>query len=233
MNKIHFGYDIKKDAWSWVLIAKSKNLWGRDPKRQVVHIPDDLLKKIQKNNHQKAEAFVVDYLKNHPRRKYREKVINEEIKALESIWKTKEAEYFKILAEITQKPIYRKNFGAYFTSGFKCPYNPVQAWFMVSMWHGLPSSIGTIGHELLHFQFIHHYEKFCLQNGLSKNQFDDLKESLTFLLNEKEFENITLQNDQGYPDHQKLRAQLKKLWQKQKNFEKFLEKAIVLTKKMR
>jgi hypothetical protein len=222
MNRIHFGYDIKKDAWSWVLIAKSKNIWGRDPKRQVVHIPDDLLKKILKNNHRKAEVFVVDYLKNHPNRKYREKVIREEIKALENIWRTKEAEYFKILEQITQKPIYRKNFGAYYTSGFMCPYNLIQAWFMVSMWHNIPFSIGTICHEVMHLQFHYYYEKWCLKNGLSKDQFHNLKESLTFLLNEPEFENIILQNEQGYPDHLKLRSQLQKLWQKEKNFEKFL-----------
>lgn len=46
MPKVSFSYDIKKDAWSWVLIAKSKSHWGMDPKKQVEHIPDDLLKKI-------------------------------------------------------------------------------------------------------------------------------------------------------------------------------------------
>ena len=230
MTQIAFGYDIKKDAWSWVLIAKAKSHWGRDIKSQVVHIPDDLLKKILNNPRPKAEAFVVEYLKNHPRRKYREKVINEEIKALENIWRTKEIEYFKILEKVTQKLIYRKNFGAYYTSGFMCPYNIAQAWFMVSMWHNIPFSIGTICHEVMHLQFHYYYEKWCLEKGLSKDQFQDLKESLTFLLNEPEFENIILQNELGYPDHLKLRTQLKKLWQKEKNFELFLEKAIDLTK---
>jgi len=226
MPKVTFDYDIKKDAWSWVLIAKSKSHWGIDPKRQVEHIPDDLLKKILKNPRPKAEKLVCEHLKNHPKHQYREKVIKEETKTLEEIWRTKEKEYFQKLAKITQKPIYRDNFGAFFTSGFMCPYNLKEAWFMISMWHNLVSSIGTICHELLHLQFTHHYEKWCLQNGLSKKQFGDLKESLTFLLNEPEFENITLVEDTGYPKHQKLRAQLQKFWQKEKNFEKFLEKAI-------
>jgi len=28
MNKLNFDYNIKKDAWSWVLIAKDKDMWG-------------------------------------------------------------------------------------------------------------------------------------------------------------------------------------------------------------
>ncbi len=231
MSYINFDYDIKKDAWSWVIIAQLPCRWGRDPKRQVRHIPDDLLKKILKNPRSKAEKIVVNYLENHPKRQYKEKVIREEAKALEKIWRTKEKEYFKKLEKITQKPIYRKNFGAFFTSGFMCPYKWQEGWFMVSMWHNIPFSISTICHEILHFQFLHYYGKWCLKKGLSKTKLEDLKEALTFLLNEPEFENIILVKDEGYPKHQKLRAQLQKVRQKEKNFKKFLEKAINVLKK--
>ena len=48
MPKVIFKYDIKKDAWSWVLIAKHKNCWGLNWHSQVEHIPDGLLNKILK-----------------------------------------------------------------------------------------------------------------------------------------------------------------------------------------
>lgn len=82
MPKVTFGYDIKKDAWSWVLIAKNKDCWGIKWEDQVSHIPNDLLKKILKNPHPKAEKLVVKHLENHQKREYREKVIKEEIKTL-------------------------------------------------------------------------------------------------------------------------------------------------------
>lgn len=107
-----------------------------------------------------------------------------------------------------------------------CPYNPEEAWFMISMWHNIPMSITTICHELLHFHFLYYYGKYLKKKGLSQNKIEDLKESLTFLLNESEFDEIILVEDKGYPAHQKLRVQLNQLWQKEKNFERFLEKAI-------
>jgi hypothetical protein len=229
MPKVIFSYDIKKDAWSWVLIAKSKSHWGRDPKSQIIHIPDNLLKKILENPRPKAEEFVIEHLKNHPKREYREKVIYEEINALCNIWQTKEESYFKILSEITKKPIYAEKFGAYTTSGFMCPYsfgkNSID-WFMFSMWHNLPFSITTICHELMHFQFLYYYKDKLKKSGLSESQIGDLKESLTFLLNAKEFKSIILSEDQGYPDHQELRKYLLKVWNKEKDFDKLINQAV-------
>lgn len=58
---------------------------------------------------------------------------------------------------------------------------------------------------------------------------DDLKEALTFILN-TDFNDLLLVEDKGYPAHQKLRKKLKKIWEKEKNFNKFLDKAIMLMK---
>jgi len=61
--KVNFSYDLKKDAWSWVVIAKSKDLWGLSWKDQVAHIPDDLLIKIKKNNFAQAQKIVEKYIR--------------------------------------------------------------------------------------------------------------------------------------------------------------------------
>jgi len=90
----------------------------------------------------------------------------------------------------------------------------------------LPFSITTICHELLHLQFLHYYRDYLEKKGLNDKQIEDIKESLTFLLNEPEFENIILSKDRGYPEHQRVRQQLKKIWQENKTFSKFLDKAI-------
>jgi len=232
MAKVNFKYDIKKDAWSWVLVAKKKNgMWGMDRKKEILYIPSFLLEQIIKADKKEAEDLVYKYLINHPKKQIRKTVINNQIKALENSWRKIEGIYFKTLEKIIQKPIYTKKFTCYITSGFMCPYNPEKNWFMASMWHGQPFSLTTIAHELMHLQFIHYYWDYLENKGLDREQIEDLKESLTFLLNEPEFYSFLLVNDNGYPNHQKLRERLKEIWQKEKDFKKFLDRAIEAVKK--
>lgn len=230
MPKINFNYNLKKDAWSWVLIAKDKNLWGLNWRDQIAHISDDLLKKIKGTNFSHAQKIVEEYIQKDVRKKYKNKLMFSEMQILGKSWKIVEKKYFKILSKIMQKPIFADKFSCYFTTGLMCPYNEKENWFMVSMWHSIPFSITTICHEVMHLQFLHHYKKYLKKRGLKNEQIEDLKEALTFLLNEKEFSDIILCYDKGCPEHQKLRKKLQKNWAKEKDFQKFLDKAILEVK---
>ena len=231
MLKVKFNYNINKDAWSWVAIAKDKNLWGLDWRSQIAHIPKEILSKILKSNFSHAVKLTEEYINNNPKRKYKEILIKSEINSLEKSWGTIEKNYFKILADIMQKSIFSENFGCFLTTGFMCPYNQKENWFMVSLWHSLPFSITTICHEIMHFQFLHDYKDYLKKKGLKNNQIEDLKESLTFLLNESEFEEIILSEDAGYPEHIELRKKLKSIWSKDKNFQNLIDRAILIIKK--
>jgi len=231
MPKIKFAYDLKKDTWSWVLIAKDKDVWGLNWRNQIAHISDELLEKIEKADFSQAKEIVEDYIKKDPKTEYKNKIIDAEIQALEKSWSVVEKDYFAILSNITQKPIFTDKFGCYFTTGFMCPYNDKENWFMVSMWHSTPFSIMTICHEVMHLQFLHYYKDYLEKTGLNNNQIEDLKESLTFLLNEPEFDKIILSQDNGYPEHEKLREQLKNIWSKNKDFQNLLGEAIRVIKK--
>ena len=227
MPKVTFGYDIHKDAWSWVLIAQDKDCWGLDWKNQVMHIPHDLLQQIEKKSESKAIQLVKSHLGNNKYRNFKNEIIKTEIQATERSWKFVEDKYFSILHSITKKPIYQKAFPAYFTTGFMCPYNTDEKphWFMISVWRSLPDSITTIAHEIFHLQFIN-YWKETVKKKLGEEKFEDLKEALTFLLNENEFDNIILSEDKGYPNHQKLRGQFSKLWRKNRNFQELINTGI-------
>lgn len=230
MAKVNFKYNLKKDAWSWVLIAKDKNLWGLNWREQIAHIPDDLLRVIEKSSFSRAQEIVEEYIQKNPTKEYKNLVMKNDSNALENSWKFVEDKYFKTLVKITQKPIYRKNFDCYFTTGLMCPYNERENWFMISMWSSLHISIMVICHEIMHLQFLHYYKNYLKKKGLKKEQIETLKESLTFLLNEEEFSGILLCDDSGYPDHQKLRKKFHKIWQKEKDFKKFLDLAIAEVK---
>lgn len=213
-------------------IAKDKNLWGLHWRDQIAHIPDELLEKIEKAGFSRAQKIVEEYIEKNPKKKFENKVMHLEMQALEKSWRAVEKKYFEILSRITQKPIFKDNFRCYFTTGLMCPYNEKENWFMVSMWHSIPFSITTICHEMMHLQFLHYYKKYLVKKGLKKDQMENLKEALTFLLNKKEFGEIILCDDAGYPEHQKLRKKLQKIWAKEKDFQKLLDKAILEAKEL-
>ena len=180
MIKINFNYNLKKDAWSWVLIAKDRELWGLNWRDQIAHIPDELLEKIEKVSFSHAQKIVENYIEKDSKKEYKNKVMYSEILALEKSWGKVEKKYFEILSQITQKPIFKDKFSCYFTTGLMCPYKEDENWFMVSMWHSIPFSITTICHEMMHLQFLNYYKNYLKKKGLKDDQIEDLKESLTF-----------------------------------------------------
>lgn len=230
MAKIKFAYNVNKDAWSWVVIAKDKNLWGLDWKNEIAHIPKELLSKILKSNFSRAVKITEKYIKIASNKRYKNLIIKEEINSLQKSWRTVENKYFKILAAVMQKPIFSENFGCFWTTGFMCPYNQKENWFMVSFWHSTPFSITTICHEIMHLQFLHYYQNYLKKEGLKDNQIEDLKEALTFLLSEPEFEEIILSDDFGYPEHIQLRKKLRNIWRKDKNFKNLIDRAVLIIK---
>jgi len=68
MSKVKFKYDINKDAWSWVLIAKDKNMWGLNWRDQIAQIPDGLLEKIKKAGFSYAQIIVEEYINKDPKK---------------------------------------------------------------------------------------------------------------------------------------------------------------------
>jgi len=83
MTKVKFNYDIKKDAWSWVLIAKHRNMWGFNWREQIAQIPDELLEKIEKVGFSRAQKIVEDHIKNDPQKEYKSKAMYFEMQELE------------------------------------------------------------------------------------------------------------------------------------------------------
>jgi len=227
MPKVIFRYDFEKDAWAWAAFAKRKSkIYGL--KNRLDFIPPELLKKIRGKNKKSAEKLVYDYLVNNSKKKIRKIVIEKEKDVLRDIWRELENKFFKRLEKITQKPIFASNFRCYFTTGFMCPYDEKENWFMVSMWHSIPADITTICHETLHLQFLYYYREYC-QKFLSEKEIQDLKEALTFLLN-TDFNDLILSYDMGYSAHKKLRIKLEKIWKEEKDFGNFLDKAIQIVK---
>lgn len=212
------------------MVAKGKqDKWGMDPKRRIGFIPQNLLNKILKNDIKTAELLVSKYIASNPKKKLYSLVINQQLKVVERIWRKIEKQFFKRLAKVTQKPVFWNNFKCCLTTGMMCPYSPKEKLFMISMWQPITANTTTICHEIFHLQFLYYYGDYC-RKFLSEEQKEDLKEAMTFILN-TDFGDLMAGYDNGYPNHQELRKKLKFVWLKEKNFKKFLDKAIKITKK--
>lgn len=235
MIKIKFEYNLKKDAYNWI----SQVIF-----RPRIYIPLEIQEEIQKEIKRLYEInkishikliesmdhstidFMVDYLKKNQNMD----LIERKKEELEKAWRKGENDFFKILSEIIQKPIYKASYVCYLSTICGCPFYEKENWFMVSL-SKLNIQVYIVAHEFMHLQFIYWYKKYCLDNGLTNKQFWHIQEAITFLLNEPEFSNIIKFDDPGYPIHKNLRKQLKEIWQKDKNFQNFLNKAIEIVKK--
>lgn len=135
------------------------------------------------------------------------------------------------VARMTGRAMYADRFYAYFTLLGICPYDYAKRSFMVSVRQNMPKQLTTVCHEIMHFQFIHHYRRYCIEHGLTEKQFQDLKEAMTVLLNQRTFRKYPMAIDRGYDAHQPLRKELERLWRRKHSYREFLDRSIVATMK--
>ena len=142
------------------------------------------------------------------------------IKALE---KDKE-EYIKKMEQLTKHQLPYDKITCYLTTLPRCPYN-WEKW-QIRIYYKVDNPVWILLHEMLHFQFFWRYRNHPKVKLLSKEQFGDLKESLTFLLNH-EFKNFIEYPDVWYKQHKDLRKHLEEYRisqpENQRDFEKLVE----------
>lgn len=234
MLKIKFKYNLKKDAFNWIRQVIFL------PNRLIDHLPIEIQKEIKRLYEinkisqtkliESMDHSTIDFMVNYLKKNQNMDLIERKKKELEKAWRKGESDFFKILSEIIQKPIYKASYVCYLSTICGCPFYEKENWFMVSL-SKLNIQVYIVSHEFMHLQFIYWYKKYCLNKGLTNKQFWHIQEAITFLLNEPEFSNIIKFDDPGRSIHQNFIKQLKEIWQEDKNFQNFLDKAIEIVKK--
>ncbi len=229
--KLHFRYDIAKEAENWFNLASDKNdTYGIDYKEVIAPIPRKILRFIESHNRKESITYISRFLRRDPRRRLKELFIRQKIRSLEGIWKELGEELIRELTRLVGRQFKRKEFTAYITHLFICDYNYKKGYFFLSLHHSDALNFSVIAHELLHFLFYDHYYRFCLKKGLTEEQFQELKEAFTVLLNTPQFDKILLVEDEGYPKHRQLRRFIKKEYRKTRNFNLLVRKTIEFLK---
>lgn len=216
MPKITAKQNIKKDAWNW-WDACHKISYGIDWKQ---HIDGKLQDKIIDKTRKQAFNFLIPYLKN----LYKKKDINQKKKELQNILDQYQVEIFSRIRKVTGKKVYRKNFTCFLTTFPRAPYNYHRGYIWLPIIRPKETFIRTFVHELLHFQTYAYWQNRCLKK-LTEEEFENLKESLTIILNE-EFMDLIKWPDKGYPIHENLREALLKFWRINRNFDELVNYGI-------
>ena len=225
MNKKHMTdftinvkLDLEQDARNYWR-AFNGNTHASKRKEQIAQITTIELQKLRKMEEKDAYPFLREYLENFWN-EHTEEAQHKIKKMTESLNKHKD-DIFKTMESLTKHPIYRNEFTIFLTSLNRWPYktNLWQTWSYI-YWKWF---ISVFTHELLHFQTIYYYKEHIMNKLHDEKKFEDLKESLTFLLNH-EFPGMT---DDWYIQHQELRKKLEDYRtsqdKEQRDFEKLIE----------
>jgi hypothetical protein len=215
-----FCEDIERDIENWCSSLATQNNYVGDFKTK--YLPKDiLLEKIS------DKEYLREYLDE---RFYKTGKISEFRKWLEA--NTNSTEIQEDLEKLMGEKFLSETITAYITALGLGRYHVQGNLFYViyrSPERDRKVRITNIYHELMHFLFHWHYWDQCREAGLSEQEINNLKESLTVLLNPI-LEWRGLPPDGGYPVHEELRKQWTVLYGENPNFPTFLEKAIPLYK---
>ena len=212
--KLNFTYNKEKDVWCLLNYGKNSTnsplptkiyqklvaSFGENPTTEDVGI---FIEKYISENKIDILKYIVDYQQS---------------------WDTISSKYQEI-AEKIFKVVLPKDVTAYITINNRCPYNIENNLFFASISAGSANHIAM--HELWHF---YTWYKFGVtwEAKIGKQKYNDLKESLTVLLNfecKDLFEEKSY--DGGYPQHKELREKIVQLWTKEKDIEKLWDNIVL------
>lgn len=207
MPEIFSDYNIEKDAYNRRAAMNSSTNW-----RLYETMPEEdrnILSQIKWLTQEDANKILIPFLE----KKYKDnrEEINDAVSQIKIKLDTQKDQILKLMEELTKRPIFNEKFQIWYTTCKRWPYNR-RTWEIWTFdppeksWRLRAWSCGFT-HELLHFQTHKYYENEYPMNLLNKQQFNLIKESLTFLLNH-EFPWVNLSTDRWYPQHQEYRKTL-------------------------
>lgn len=207
MPEIFSWYSIEKDAWNWWCAMNSFTNWRW---YETMSEEDrNILSQIKWLSQEDANRILIPFLEK--KYEHNREEIDDAAKQIKIILDKQKSQIFELMEKLTKKPIFNEMFQIRFTTCKRWPYSR-KTWeiWMFELtekeWR-LRGWTWSFAHELLHFQTHKYYENEYPMNLLNKQQFNLIKESLTFLLNH-EFPWVNLSTDRWYPQHQEYRKTL-------------------------
>ena len=216
--------DIRRDARN-IWQACNKVSHGMDWKKRA---EPNVYKHVVGKTQKQAFKWLLPYLK----KLYKDIDLKSVARKMERDLDVEFPKIISVLEEITQKPIYRKDFTLFLTTFPRCPYNFDKGYIWVFYKDGKSRTINTLLHEILHFQFMQYYGKKVWKKVGSDVKWQAIKEGMVVILNDYT-PKWTGIKEITYTMYEKFAKDLLKLWKgsANRNFKKFIDGAIELVEK--
>ena len=147
-----------------------------------------------------AKKIVKDFLDSHPENFKR--ITKLVLRVCQEVLDEEKQNITDLLQKIYQKPLPFEKITVYITTFPICPYSYKDRWFMISRNNSIAGFINTAKHELNHFMFHYYYLDKLMQQKVSQEKREKLKEALVIFSNPEG-------NDK--PDIKELESYLKTL----------------------
>lgn len=202
MTKLTFSYDFDKDVENFLRGTQAKNS-SKPTKLQQAY--------IEKHGQTYSDEVVRNFIQSY----IQESGFNAEetTSRVEDGWRSIEQEYLSRLENIFGIKYPAETIQVYITTNGRCTYRIEDGYFFV---YANPGASNTpnqvIMHELLHFYTWEAFHKELKELGVSDEKYNDMKESLTELLNIEFADLMAGAHDDGYPQHAEIRQRIKMLW---------------------
>lgn len=144
-------------------------------------------------------------------------------KDIEKQWNEVKKEYFRRADKVFKTTLPIKIINVYLTIHDRCSYNFAKSEFFIHL--NLPTTNKTIMHELWHWYFYYTVGQ-RIEEKKGKKIFNDIKESLTVLLNDIYSDRLAGATDRGYPQHAGLRKLIQKTYAETNDVYQTIDRAI-------
>lgn len=202
--QLKFKYDLKKDTENFLKSFSSVN------NKRPTKLQELYTKQIGKIDISKVPIFLKNQGIDIPPK----------LKEIETGWKIIEPKIISRMEQLfgIQLPA---EITAYLSTNSRCTYNIQGNYFFVYIDSERPD--GIIAHELLHFYTWYAFHIDLESKRISKEKYNDIKESLTELLNTDFKDLLGEYHDRGYSQHSKMRTKINKLRGEQRNVKEIIE----------
>jgi GrpB-like predicted nucleotidyltransferase (UPF0157 family) len=211
--KLQFAYNLDKDIENFINGTRAVN--SKKPTKFQTLFSEKYGDNFEK---EKVRTFIEE------QDKINSFDANKEIVATEERWRTVEPIFIERVEKIFGISYPVPIITVYLTHNERCTYNIEENYFFVKI--GSEFSNNTLMHELLHFYTWQVFGKKLLDEGLSKLAYNDIKESLTELLNLEFSDLMNGKRDEGYPQHQDMRTGIQKFWTAEKDISALIQKLL-------
>ncbi len=210
--RVLFEYSREKDVENFTRSTKSVN----NPNPTELFL--EFSKKYSAVDEESVGEFLAEYIKEN------NIDISQKCIEIENKWRKVEQEYFKRVEQIFKIKYPVDTFTAYLTAERRCTYNTSKNYFFVSVRSN--ETHRTVMHEIFHFYTWHAFHEALIGRGVTEMAYNDIKESLTELLNIEFVDLLDGAVDYGYPQHKDMRNSIRSAWLQEKHLKKVIDSIV-------